>query len=144
VFGVKVGTIKGWLAFDDNATPALKAAVAEGVVSPTAAAKVARIKDPTKQAEVLADVKAAPKKTVTAARAAVGRATKPTAAGDGVGLHGKREQRALLNEVAAMRGKDVASGDDGFWDGVEATLALVIGHGEPDKRLRKLLRKVGA
>jgi ParB family chromosome partitioning protein len=142
IFGAKVETVKGWLAYGDNATDDLKQAVATGELSSTAAAEVARVKDPVKQKAALDKLKAAPKKTVGEARKAVA-ATTRTAAGDGVGLTGKREQRALLNEVAAMKPSEVGKGDDGFWDGVEAALVLVTGHGEPDKRIRKLLKKLG-
>lgn len=146
-FAISVPTAKGWLAFDDNATDALKDAAARGTVSVTAAAEIARVKDPEKQVAALRTLEATPgKKTVVAARRAVATSTKDDTKGDGVGLIGRRDQRAFLDKVvevgAASGGKAHHDGSAEYWEGVEATLKAVLGEGKLDARIRKLLKTI--
>ena len=77
-FGCHVATIKGYLAYEDNATPEVKRAVDAGL-STSAGAQLAKIKDPTKQNEKLADLLASPNKpTARAARVAAGAKATPS------------------------------------------------------------------
>ena len=85
-FGVKLATVKGWLDFEDNATAATKRAASSGKLSATAAAQLARMKDPERQNEALGKLLEVPgKRTVTAAKIARGAAVTP----------GKAELRAF-------------------------------------------------
>lgn len=78
-FDVKPATVRGWLDFEDNATAATKRAAASGRLSATAAAQVARIKDPDKQNAALAKLLEAPgKSSVKAAKIARGASATPS------------------------------------------------------------------
>lgn len=142
-FGVAVHTAKGWIAFDDSATEETKAAVSAGKVSKSAAAEVARIKDPARQSAALAGTLAAStskaRATVHAARRAV-RAVNPKS--KDVGLSGKRTQQRVLDAVLAQAHSNAGPATLAWWQGVEDALKLVIGEDGVDPRLLAVVAKI--
>lgn len=140
-FGIKTVTLKGWLAFDDNATPEVKAAVKAGRVSPTAAAELART-EPTKQNEALTSLLLAPgKKTVTAARKAVKKSTGGKSTD--VGITSRRMIKAILDQVVATSHPNAGEKTLAWWQGVEDALKMIAGE-EVEERLAKILTTVDA
>jgi hypothetical protein len=134
-FGVQQQTIRGWLAFDDQATDETKAAVKEGRLGSSAAAELARIKDPDEQRVKLQTMLTAPDKkgrSVKAARAARGGAK------NGPALTGKRTQKRVLASVQAMSHAKHGEKTIAFWEGVEETLKWLAGD-EHDARLDALV-----
>jgi hypothetical protein len=142
-FGVTVPTIRTWQSYAEHATPALRAAVCAGEVSGAAALRLAKVRDPAAQGQAVRELTAGDgKRTVAKARAAAAKVTRTAGSGTGVGIQGKKEQRALLNEVAAMKPKDYKGAED-FWAGVEAALTAIVGDGEPDPKLARILDRMG-
>ena len=122
LFGVTHATIRGWLQFEDQATPETKQATKEGRLGASAAAEVARIKDPDEQREKLSELLTAPDKGargVKAARAARG-------AKSSKALEGKREQAKFLNYVQNITHTTKSDRVMGYWEGVEDALKLVL------------------
>lgn len=133
-FGVKVKTVKGWLAFEDNATPETKRAAEAGRLSHTAAAALARIKDPDEQRKTLDGMlategrvtKAAAK---TAAKVANGKKV-------AISVTDKRTQRRLLSYVQNIsHGTNASEKTMAWWEGVEEALKLVVGEDDVNQRL---------
>ena len=121
-YGVGQQTIRGWLQFEDQATDETKQAVKEGRLGSSAAAEVARIKDPDEQRDKLTALLTAPDKGargVKAARAARG-------AKSSKALEGKREQAKFLNYVQNITHTTKSDRVMGYWEGVEDALKLVL------------------
>lgn len=143
-FAVSVETLKGWLAFEDNATAETKKAVSQGRVSATAAAELARVKDPEKQSVALTSLLTAPgKKTVTAARKAAANVNgkKKASGADGVGITSKRAIKSILDAVVGTPHPRAGAETLAWWQGVEDTLKLIVGE-EIEPRLQAILDKV--
>lgn len=130
-FNVSASTVKGWLAFEDNATAETKAAARAGRLSASAAAELAKVVDPDKQREKLAQVVGTGEKV--SARAA--RAASRVARGKGAGVADKTTQKKLLHVLQNANHAN-AKRDGDWWDGAEEMLKLVVGDGEADARLR--------
>lgn len=133
IFGVKTKTVKGWLAFEDNATPETKRAAEAGRLSHTAAAKLAQIKDPDEQ-----------RKTLEGMLATDGRVTKATATiaaktANGkkvaISVTDKRTQRRLLSYVQNLSHGQASEKTMAWWEGVEEALKLVVGEDDVNPRL---------
>lgn len=133
IFGKKVQTVKGWLAFEDNATKETKKAAESGRLSPTAAAALAKIKDPDEQ-----------RKTLEGMLSTEGRVTKDSAksaarAANGkkvaISVGDKRTQRRLLTYVQGLSHGSVSEKTMAWWEGVEDALKLVIGEEDVNPRL---------
>jgi ParB-like chromosome segregation protein Spo0J len=141
-FGVSTSTLKGWLAFEDNATKEVRSAVVSGRVSPSAAAELARVKEPAKQNEALTKLLSAPEKQrgTVAARRAVKKSTKGADAD--VGITSRRELKQLLDAVVnKSHNPNTSSGTLGWWEGVEDALKIILGE-EAEPRLAGLLTKI--
>lgn len=130
-FNVSHATIRGWLAFDDQATDETKAAVKEGRLGASAAAELARIKDPDEQREKLTGLLTAPDKSVKAARQARG-------AKGSKARTGKRDLAGALRTVQEMSHPKASERTLSFWEGVEETLKWVLGEKDTDERLKEL------
>jgi hypothetical protein len=139
-----VVTLKGWLAFEDNAIAPLKKAVEKGAINQTAASAIARL-DPEKQKEatekLLASVPAGGKITRAKAKEAAKRATaKPNA-----NLHEMSDRRSLKKLLKQIEDMSHANASDralAFWEGVENALRLVTGSDELDSRLANQVEKL--
>lgn len=141
-FAISGETLKGWLAFDDNATIETKKAVSQGRVSASAAAELARVRDPEKQAAALSTLLIAPgKKTVIAARKAVAKTNGKEV--DGVGITSKRKIKALLDACVATDHPQAGEKTLAWWQGVEDALKLIIGE-KVEPRLATILEKLEA
>lgn len=139
-FAISTETLKGWLAFDDNATKTTKQAVASGRVSATAAAELARIKDPEKQDAALTTMFTSPgKNTVTKARKAVAKTNGKKA--ESVGLSSRKTIKALLDVVVGTPHPNASEKTLAWWQGVEDALKLIVGE-EQEPRLLAALDKV--
>lgn len=137
--GVSLQSIKGWLAFDDNATDETKKAAKTGRLSPSAAATLARIKDPDAQRKQLADLlSSGGKVTQRAAKLAAKRA----GASKIVGVTDKKTLRRLLSEVQDTAYPGRSQHAMAWQQGVEDALKLVIGVDGVDARLTGKLDEV--
>jgi ParB family chromosome partitioning protein len=136
-FSTSVSTIKGMLAFEDNATAETKAAVRANRLSASAAAELAKIADPDKQRERLSQVIGSGEKV--SARAA--RAASRVARGKAVGVGDKTTQKKLLHVLQNTNHTNVKK-DGTWWDGAEEMLKLVLGADDVDVRLRGKLDEV--
>ena len=135
-FGVALGTVRGWLDFDDHATDETKKAVKEGRVPASTAAELAKIKEPDAQREALGKMLAAPGVKQRSARAA--RALRRGANGTPTATD-RKSQVLLLGKVEKMIEGGDLNKDARFWDGVHHTLRLVTGAKDADERLLKVL-----
>jgi hypothetical protein len=133
VFGVKVKTVKGWLAFEDNAITETKKAAEAGRLSHTAAATLARIKDPDEQRAQLDRL-----------LSTEGRVSKAVARAAAQGVNGKkvvisvgdkRTQRRLLTYVQNISHGSASEKTMAWWQGIEDALKLVIGEEDVNPRL---------
>lgn len=131
-FNVGVATVKGWLAFEDNATAETKAAARAGRLSASAAAELTRITDPDKQREKLTLMIGSGEKV--SARAA--RAASRTARGKGAGVADKKTQKKLLHVVQTASHPKLSEKHASFWEGAEEMLKLVLGATDIDARLQ--------
>lgn len=134
-FGVKIGTIRGWLDFDDHATDETKKAVKNGLPASTAA-EVAKIKDPDEQRDTLAKIMSAPGTKQRSARAA--RALRRGANGTPTATD-RNSQVLLRDHVEKMIERGDLNKDARFWDGVHHALRLITGAKDIDDRLVKIL-----
>ena len=136
-FMVKLPTIRGWLAFEDQATDETKAAVKEGKLGAAAAAELARIKDPDEQRTKLGELLSAPDPKTRGVRAAkIIRGAKRSGA-----LTGKKDQVKLLAHVQGMSHGSRSEKTIAYWEGVEEALKLVIGDKDVSERLLKELKE---
>jgi hypothetical protein len=119
-FNVKVTTIKGWLAYTDNATPEVKQAVKDRRLGPSAAAELARVKDPDEQRKLLADLLTAPEPKARGVKAA-----KRARGAKGQKVSGKRELTALLEKVKKLSHPRAAVSTLSKWEGVEELLKFM-------------------
>lgn len=131
-FSVGVATVKGWLAFEDNATVETKAAARAGKLSASAAAELTRITNPEKQREKLVQMIGSGEKV--SARAA--RAVSRTARGKGAGVADKKTQKKLLHIVQSTSHPNISEKTAAFWEGAEEMLKLVLGADSVDSRLQ--------
>jgi ParB-like chromosome segregation protein Spo0J len=131
-FCVGVHTIKGWLAFEDNATAETKAAARAGRLSASAAAELAKIANPDAQREKLAQMIGSGEKV--SARAA--RAASRVARGKAAGVGDKKTQKKLLTIVQATSHPNISEKTAAWWEGAEEMLKLVIGAEDADQRLQ--------
>ena len=139
-FSVSASTVKGWLAFEDNATTETKAAARAGKLSASAAAELTKITNPEKQREKLAQMIGTGEKV--SARAA--RAASRTARGKGAGVGDKKTQKKLLHVVQATSHPNVSEKTAAFWEGAEEMLKLVLGATDVDARLQGKLDEAAA
>lgn len=148
-FGLDMPYFKALLSYDESATQGVKEAVAEGMLTPTAAMELVRVaQTPEAQTEALASVTASGKPATVreardAAKVASGKANKETGAGL---APSKRELAALMALLAGQNeltvealvirdGGEAAEGIEATADhvaasymhGAEAALALVLG-----------------
>lgn len=139
-FNVKGITVKGWLAFEDNATAETKAAARAGRLSASAAAELARIPDPDAQREKLALMIGSGEKV----SARVARAASRMARGKATRISDAKTQKKLLHVVQSMAHPNVSEKTAAWWEGGEEMLKLVLGREDVDPRLRgKLDEAVG-
>ena len=131
-FSVGVAAVKGWLAFEDNATAETKAAARAGRLSASAAAELTRIADPDQQREKLALVLGSGEKV--SARAA--RAASRVARGKAAGVADKKTQKKLLHVVQTASHPNVSEKTASWWEGAEEMLKLVLGATDVDARLQ--------
>lgn len=133
VFGKKLKTVKGWLAFEDNAIAETKKAAESGRLSPTAAAALAKIKDPDGQRETLQRMLATEGRVTkdsakSAAKAANGKKV-------AISVTDKRTQRRLLTYVQGTSHANASEKTLAWWEGVEDALKLVIGEEDVNPKL---------
>ncbi len=142
IFNVGQQTIKGWLAFDDNAITETKKAVSAGRLSQTAAATLARVKDPAEQKKALDEMLSTEGRSSTrAARVAA----KQVDRGKIVGVTDKKTQRRLLEAVQSTPHPNASEKTSAWWQGVEDALQLIVGDDEKvDARLTGKLDEVYA
>lgn len=142
VFGKSVSTIKQLLAYDENATPEVKAAVEAGAISQSAGAELARARDPEKQREALTSLIALPgPKSARAAKKVAKKAKKGKDAN--VGVTDKRTLRKLLEAIENKNHKGNTSEKTlAWWQGVEDALKLATGDGDLDERLVSIMAEV--
>jgi ParB-like chromosome segregation protein Spo0J len=131
-FSVGVSTVKGWLAFEDNATAETKAAARAGRLSASAAAELTKIADPTMQREKLALMIGSGEKV--SARTA--RAASRVARGKGAGVADKKTQKKLLHVVQVTSHPNISEKGAAWWEGAEEMLKLVLGADDVDVRLQ--------
>jgi len=136
-FSVGVATVKGWLAFEDNATVETKAAARAGRLSASAAAELTRIADPAVQREKLALMIGSGAKV--SARAA--RAASRVARGKAAGVSDKKTQKKLLHIVQSASHPNISEKTAAWWEGAEEMLKLVLGADDIDKRLQGKLEE---
>ena len=133
IFGVKEQTVKGWLAFDDNATAETKKAAEAGRLSHTAAAALARIKDPDAQRAQLDRLLS------TEGRVSKGAAREAAQGANGkkvaISIADKRTQRRLLSYVQNIPHGNAGEKTMAWWEGVEEALKLVVGEADVNPRL---------
>lgn len=134
-FNVGVPTIKGWLAFEDNATAATKEAARKGRLAASAAAELAKITDPDKQNQKLAQMISTGGKVSTRAARDASRAER----GKAVGVGDKKTQKRLLHVVQSASHSNVSEKIAAWWEGAEEMLKLVLGTEGVDKRLKAKL-----
>jgi ParB-like chromosome segregation protein Spo0J len=137
-FNTSVGTVRGWLAFEDNATAETKAAARAGRLSASAAAELAKIGEPDKQREKLTSMLSSGSKV--SARAA--RTASRVARGKGAGVSDKTTQKKLLSVVQATSHPKISEKGAAWWEGAEAMLKLVLGDADVDQRLQAKLDEV--
>ncbi len=131
-FSVGVATVKGWLAFEDNATAETKAAARAGRLSASAAAELTKISDPEKQREKLAlMIGSGGKVSVRTARTA-----SRVARGKGAGVSDKKTQKKLLGVVQSTSHPKSSEKSLAWWEGAEEMLKLVLGADGVDQRLQ--------
>lgn len=133
IFGKKVKTVKGWLAFEDNATVETKKAAESGRLSPTAAAMLAKIKDPDEQRKTLENMLAVEGRVTkdsakSAAKAANGKKV-------AISVTDKRTQRRLLSYVQNIPHGSASEKTMAWWEGVEDALKLVVGEEDVNPKL---------
>jgi transposase len=129
-FSVSTSTVKGWLAFEDHATTETKAAARAGRLSASAAAELAKVADPDKQREKLAQVVGTGEKV--SARAA--RAASRVARGKGAGVSDKLTLKKLLHVIQNANHTSTKSAS--WWESAEEMLKLVIGAPDVDARIQ--------
>jgi len=133
IFGKKVKTVKGWLAFEDNATAETKKAAETGRLSPTAAAKLAQIRDPDEQRTTLDRLLS------TEGRVSKDAATNAAKVANGkkvaISVADKRTQRRLLTYVQNLSHGQASEKTLAWWEGVEDALKLVVGEEDVNPRL---------
>lgn len=138
VFNVEEATVKGWLMFHDNAIDATKNAARSGRISQTAAATLARIKDPVKQQAALDDMLTSAAGGRTSRRAAQ-LAAKGQSGSKVTGITDKKTQRRFLAAVQAAPHPNASEKTLAFWEGVEEALKIVVGDDGADSRVKGLL-----
>jgi len=127
-FNVGHKTILGWLAFDDHATDETKAAAREGRLSASAAAELAKIKDPDAQRTALGKMIGAPGTKPRSASSV----KRLVAGNEAKTATDRRSQVSLLRHIIAhdLIAHESSNGDThkiGYWEGVLHALALVTG-----------------
>ena len=122
--GIPLSRFKAVMAFEDNATPAVKEALRQDRLSPSAGFVLAAITDPTEQDARLADLLTAPKPTVRRARELSGKAD-------------DAPPRRPMQKRMFSRVDSHAKGND-WMQGARAALAWVI-EGTLHKDLGRLL-----
>jgi hypothetical protein len=130
-FNVGVPAVKGWLAFEDNATVETKAAARAGRLSASAASELTKITDPDKQREKLTLMLGSGEKI--SARAA--RSASRMARGKSVSVSDKKTQKKLLYVVQSTSHPKSEKGT-AWWEGAEEMLKLVLGADDVDARLQ--------
>jgi ParB-like chromosome segregation protein Spo0J len=142
-FGVSTKAIEQWFGLDEASAP-VKKAVAAGIISPTAAAKIAKLDGRDAQEEALAEVVASGKTSTKDVKKAVaarkGKAKAREEGTDGVGI-GRKIQKRLLEYAIGTPDEE----KDPYWEGVRDALRVILG----DKartvagKLKTGLRKCG-
>lgn len=131
MMGVTETTIRGWMAFAQNATPETKKLVADGRIGLSSAALLAKEADPEKQNALLqqfmTDGKPTRRRAAQLSRRDGGKGANPFA--------GKKELRKFVDFVKAEGGKNA------FVEGVVAGMNLQITGQAEDERLGKLFAK---
>lgn len=136
-FSVGLPTIRGWLAFEDNATAQTKDAARKGRLAASAAAELAKIADPDAQNEKLALMLSAGGKVSTRAARDASR----VARGKTVGVGDKKTQKRLLHVVQSASHPNVSEKTAAWWEGAEEMLKLVLGVEGADARLKGKLEE---
>lgn len=131
-FSVSASTVKGWLAFEDNATAETKAAARAGRLSASAASELTKITDPDKQREKLAAMIGSGEKV--SARAA--RAASRVARGKTAGVSDKLTQKKFLQILQGASHPNISEKGGAWWEGAEEMLKIVIGVKDVDARLQ--------
>jgi ParB family transcriptional regulator, chromosome partitioning protein len=131
-FSVSVKVVRGWLALEDTATAETKAAVRAGRLSAFAAAELAKVADPDKQREKLAEMIGSGE-PVTARTI---RAASRVARGKGAGVSDRTTQKKLLHVVQATSHPNISEKGAAWWGGAEEMLKLVLGEADVDARLQ--------
>lgn len=131
-FGVGLPTVKGWLAFEDNATTETKTAARTGRISASAAAELAKISNPDKQCEKLQLMLSSGGKV--SARAA--RRASRIERGKGGGVADKKTQKKLLSVVRDTKPTEHGAA---WWEGAKEMLRLILGDADVDQHLQRKL-----
>ena len=134
-FCVGLPVVKGWLAFEDNATAETKAAARAGRLSASAGAELAKITNPDAQREKLASMLSSGGKV--SARTA--RSASRTARGKTADVADKTTQKKLLSVVQGTSHPKVSEKTAAWWEGAEEMLKLILGVTDVDKRLQEKL-----
>jgi ParB-like chromosome segregation protein Spo0J len=134
-FCVGLPVVKGWLAFEDNATAETKAAARAGRLSASAGAELAKITNPDAQREKLALMLSSGGKV--SARTA--RSASRTARGKTADVADKTTQKKLLSVVQGASHPKVSEKTTAWWEGAEEMLKLILGAEDVDKRLQEKL-----
>lgn len=143
IFGKSVVTLKGWIAYDDNAIASVKKAVDSGRVSQTAASHLAKL-EPEKQKAALDDLLSAPAGTKISRRTAKIAAKRTTAPTKEEGVGDRRTQKKLLKLMKDLPHPGATEKTMAFWQGAEDMLALILGNDDADERLVAVLAKLRA
>lgn len=137
-FGQPKSVVDAWFTFDDNATDETKAAAAAGRLNATAAAELAKERDPDAQRALLASLMTLPekKRTVRNVRAA--------RTGEFAGIVGRRGQKRLLETVQGLKHRGEKAPI--YFEGVEDFLRVLTGTDldKVDKRLLDVIRDMEA
>jgi ParB-like chromosome segregation protein Spo0J len=138
--GVTPETVRHLIGFDTHATPEIRAAVQERRLTITAAALLAREKNPQKQNALLARLLAAPDQTVRRAQKISAR--RKGGKTDTTIITG-RAQLTRFHTFVANTALDRKGGavEDAWWDGVLAALKLSATGKSDDERLAELVKK---
>lgn len=140
-YGVGTPTIKGWLAYDDNALTDTKKAVESGKISQTAGATLARISDPAQQKKALAEMLLQAVNGRTSTRAAR-IAAEQTGAGRAVGVADKKTQKRLLESLQNMGHANAGKETTAYYQGGEDMLKLIMGDEDADPRFKNKLDEI--
>lgn len=122
-YGVTAKAIEQWYALADGATAPVRKAVHQGQLSPTAAAKIAKLDGKEAQEEALTEVLSSGGRTTRDVKKAVAKKNGKSEEGsDGVGV-GKKVQKKLLDYAIGTPNDDA----DPYWDGVRDVLRVILG-----------------